>query len=172
MKRLAALTLACACLLTPAAMAQKAPAPAAAAATVDPARIAAARQLLDTMGSTAQFNTAIETMTQGMADTVKKLQPMKDKEIDEVFALLKKKFLARAGEAIDMVAPLWAEQFTIEEMGQIAAFFKSPIGAKLIATQPEIMRKSMQIGMAWGERIGKEVEAEARSELKKRGINI
>ena len=173
MKRVMMLALAAACAVIAPATAQKAPAPEAApASTVDPARIAAAKDLLTVMGSTNQFKTAIETMTQGMSAMVKQKQPGKAKEIDEVFASMKQKFLARSNEAIDMVAPLWAEKFTVEELGQIAAFFKSPIGAKLIEVQPEVMRRSMQMGMAWGQKIGKEVEDEARVELKKRGVDI
>lgn len=176
MMRLTMLVLAVACALAVAlsapSSAQKGPAGAAAAYAADPARIAAARDLLAAMGSASQFKTAIETMTGGMATIVKQKQPGKAKEIDEVFALMKQKFLARSNEAIDMVAPLWAEKFSVEELGQITAFFKTPIGAKMIAVQPEIMRNSMQMGMAWGQKIGKEVEAEARTELKKRGIDI
>lgn len=171
MKRLIVLVLATACALAAPAFAQKAPPPAP-SSVVDPARIAAAKDLLTVMGSTNQFKIAIETMTQGMSNLVKQKQPDKAKDIDEVFALMKQKFLARSSEVIDMVAPLWAEKFTVEELGQIGTFFKSPIGAKLIETQPEIMRNSMQMGMAWGQKIGKEVEDEARVELKKRGVDI
>ena len=138
----------------------------------DPSRIAAAKDLMIAMGSHNQFNTAIDTMTQGMSAIVKRQQPGKDKDIDEVFGLLRDKFHARSGEILDMVAPLWAEKFTVDEMKQIGAFFKTPIGAKMLAAQPEIIQKSMQLGMTWGANIGKEVEAEAKAELKKRGIDL
>ena len=34
------------------------------------------------------------------------------------------------------------------------------------------MRESMLLGQRWGEQIGAEIEEEARSELKKRGIDL
>ena len=138
----------------------------------DAARIAAAKELLTAMGSDAQFKTAIETMTKGMADIVRKQNPDKGAVIDEVMGLMREKFLARSAEVLDMVAPLWAEKFSVAEMKEIAAFFASPIGRKVIEAQPGIMQKAMQAGMQWGQKIGKEVEAEARKEFEKRGIKI
>jgi hypothetical protein len=52
------------------------------------------------------------------------------------------------------------------------AFYKSPAGAKFIAVQPEVMQRAMILGQRWGHAIGREIEAEARRELKKRGIEL
>lgn len=139
---------------------------------VDPARLAAARDLFRSMGSESQMRVAIETMTSGLANLVKQQKPGLDREIDDVFKALRDKFMARTAEVTDMVAPLWAERFTVEEMKEIARFFESGVGKKLVMVQPELMQKAMQMGMQWGQRIGQEVEEEARRELKKRGIDL
>jgi uncharacterized protein len=158
----------CAALLVaaPALAQQKAPTPA------DPAAVAAAKDLLLAMGSMKQFEIAINTMSRGMANEFKKQLPAKGKEIDDVMELMAAKFNARKDEMLTLVAPLYAEKFTVAELTEIGAFYKTPIGQKMIATQPEILQRSMQIGMAWGATIGKEVEAEARKELKKRGVDL
>jgi hypothetical protein len=138
----------------------------------DPARLAAARDLFRAMGSEAQMRVAIETMTSGLANIVKQQKPGASREIDDVFKSLRDKFMARTAEVTEMVAPLWAERFTVEEMQEIARFFESGVGKKLVTVQPELMQKAMQLGMQWGQRIGQEVEEEARRELKKRGIDL
>ena len=89
-----------------------------------------------------------------------------------MMALMAAKFNERKEQMLTLVAPLYAEKFTVQELTEIGKFYKTPIGQKLITTQPEIMQKSMQIGMAWGQRIGQEVETEARKELKKRGVDL
>jgi uncharacterized protein len=142
------------------------------APTPDPAAIAAAKELMLAAGVNAQMETVISTMTKGMAQAVRQQHPAKGKEIDEVFAALAKKFRERQAEMIELVAPLYAEKFTVPELKEIGAFYRTPIGIKLLATQPEIMQRSMQIGMGWGQKIGQEVEAEARTELKKRGVEL
>lgn len=134
------------------------------------ARIAAAKDLMSTMGAEQQFVVAIDTMITGMAATMKGRRADKSKEFGEVMGKVREKFLARQVEMIDMVAPLWAEKLTVAELAEIGAFYKTPTGRKLIAHQPEIMQKSMIVGMQWGQRIGAEVEAELIAELKKRGI--
>ena len=148
------------------ATAQKAP------GAPDPAAVAAARELLIAMGSMKQFEVAIDTMSRGMADVFKKQAPAKAQEIDEVMALMAAQFNARKEEMLTLVAPLYAEKFTPAELNEIGGFYKTPIGQKMIATQPEILQRSMQIGMAWGQAIGQEVEQEARKELKKRGVEL
>lgn len=160
-----ALTMAATMAARPAPAQQPAPA-------VDPAAVEAARQLFSTMGADTQFDTVIATMTSGLASVVKQQHPTRAKDIDEVFAKLADRFRSRKGEIVTMVAPLWAEKFTVAELGEITAFFKTAIGQKLVREQPGIMQRSMQLGMAWGQAIGQQVEAEARRELKERGIDL
>lgn len=138
----------------------------------NPAAVTAARELLIAMGSMKQFEVAINTMSRGMADAFKKQAPGKGKEIDDVMGLMATKFNARKEEILAMVAPLYAEKFTVEELTEIGTFYKTAIGQKMIATQPEILQRSMQLGMVWGQSIGQEVEQEARKELKKRGVEL
>lgn len=142
------------------------------APAVDPAAVEAAKQLFATMGADRQFDTVIATMTSGLANVVKQQHPARAKDIDEVFAKLADKFRARKDEIVTMVTPLWAEKFSVAELNEISAFFKTPIGQKLVREQPGIMQRSMQLGMAWGQAIGLEVETEARKELKARGIDL
>ncbi len=151
---------------SPAVAQQKAP------AAVDPQAITAAKELLIALGSLKQFEVAINTMSQGMAQAFKQQAPAKGREIDEVMQLMAAKFNARKDEVLTFVAPLYAERFTLTELTEIGAFYKTPIGQKMIAIQPEILQRSMQIGIGWGQAIGQEVEAEARKELKKRGVDL
>ena len=143
-----------------------------AAPTPDPARIAAAKKLFTAMGVDAQYKVMVDTMTNGLAAIVQQRHPSHGAAIGDVFGSLKQRFLDRSGEMIEMIAPLWAEKFTAEDLDAIADFFATPVGRKLVSVQPEIMQRSMQLGMVWGQRIGAEVEAEARIELKKRGIDL
>jgi uncharacterized protein len=147
------------------AQAQKAP-------TQDPERIAAAKALFVAMGAEQQFDTVIKTMLTGMAAQFKQRQPSAAKEIDDVMARMAEKFIARKAEVTEMTAPHYAEAFTVAEIKQITAFYQSDIGKKLVKEQPAIMQKSMVQGMQWGQKIGREVELEARQELKKRGVEL
>lgn len=49
-------------------------------------------------------------------------------------------------EMIEEMVPLYARRFSVAEIEQIAAFYRSPVGAKMLASMPQIVSESMQIG--------------------------
>jgi uncharacterized protein len=138
----------------------------------DAARLAAARELMEVAGVAKQFDEVMPVLTQRLGETFVAIAPEKANEIREVFGQLAVKFVDRKGELIDQIAALYAEKLTAEDMTAILAFYKSPVGARFIAIQPEMSRQAMTLGQRWGSAIGREIEAEARRELKKRGIEL
>lgn len=49
-------------------------------------------------------------------------------------------------ETTGELAKLYAQYFTLEEMNELVKFYKTPLGVKLIKTNPELTIKSQQIG--------------------------
>ena len=145
--------------------AQKAPA-------ADPDRLAAARELLDATGSAKQFEAALPMLVNQIQGLFLQMKPAAEKDIREVFVEMAKRFSDRKQEVFDEIAVLYAQKLSAEELRQIAAFFKSGVGAKFVTLQPELVQQSMLIGQRWGQKIGQEVEADVRKELKKRGIDL
>jgi uncharacterized protein len=138
----------------------------------DKARIAAAKQMMQMAGSAAQFDQVMPLMSQQMSQAFKNIAPGSATEIDDVFRQLVPRFVARKGELLDQIAALYATEMTLDELNAIVAFYKSPAGLKFASVQPKILRESMALGQAWGQRIGAEFAEEARRELKKRGIDL
>jgi hypothetical protein len=136
----------------------------------DPARLAAARKLMDAAGLSAQFESVLPLITEQMEKAFLSLQPSHEAEIKEVFKLIPQKFSARKQEMLDQIAVLYAQKLTADELNTITDFYKSPVGAKLIKLQPEIVQESMSLGQAWGLNIGREIEQEVRNALKQRGV--
>ncbi|HZT47063.1 MAG TPA: DUF2059 domain-containing protein [Hyphomicrobiaceae bacterium] len=138
----------------------------------DPARIAAAKELMQAAGVARQFDEVMPLLTKQIADSFVVLAPDKSSEIREVFGQLAIKFVDRKGELIDKIAEVYAEKLTAEDISALTAFYKSPAGIKFIAVQPEIMRRSVMLGHRWGQALGREIDEEARRELKKRGVDL
>jgi hypothetical protein len=42
--------------------------------------------------------------------------------------------------------PLYARTFSADEIKQMTAFYRTPVGAKMLATMPQLMSQGMQIG--------------------------
>ena len=138
----------------------------------DAERLAAARDLMQIAGVARQFDEVMPLLTRQLAESFIAVAPGKAGEIREVFSQLAVKFVDRKGELIDQIAAVYAEKLALEDLSSIVGFYKSPAGAKFIAVQSDIMRQSMLLGQRWGAQLGREIEQEAREELKKRGIPL
>lgn len=44
------------------------------------------------------------------------------------------------------IAPLYAANFSVAEIKQLSVFYRSPLGAKMLALSPKLMAEGMQIG--------------------------
>lgn len=136
------------------------------------ARVAAAKEMMEVAGVAKQFDQVMPLLAQQLSQGFVALAPEKAAEIREVFAQMAVKFVDRKGELIEKISLLYAEALTADELTAIIAFYKSPAGVRFIAVQPDIMRQSMALGQRWGAEIGRDIELEARKELKKRGIDL
>ena len=49
-------------------------------------------------------------------------------------------------EILDATVPIYARNFSVAEIKQIAAFYQSPVGAKMLAVTPQLMSEGMLVG--------------------------
>jgi uncharacterized protein len=147
-------------------------APAEERPVADPARIAAARELMAATGSARQFEAVMPMLMAQMEPLFLQMAPGKEQEVKDVLALTQDRFSKRKTELLEEIAQLYSEKMSTEDMQSLAKFFSDGAGARFIQMQPDLVQGSMQIGQRWGEQIGKELEAEVRQELQKRGIKI
>lgn len=167
MKKLAAVFLAVSIFFAPALHAQSAPAkPAVAAAAVDPATVAAVHELLAAMkyrevmlASFIQMEQGMPAMmTEAVAAAVEKnpkLTPEQKKlaidkaakEIPPLAAAFGATFRdpKLMEELLAEIVPLYARHFTADELRQMAVFYQTPVGAKMLFLTPRISHEAMQI---------------------------
>ncbi len=148
------------------AFAQTATAPAAAQA-VDPAATAAVRELLDSMNYRSVMQQTMQQMVAALPAQMKAgaeaairnnpkfTEEERTRKLAEMEANLPKVTKAMAGifndpalidEMIAEMIPLYARHFTPAEMREMAAFYKTPVGAKGLRLMPQLMGEGMQIG--------------------------
>lgn len=98
------------------------------------------RELLRLTGS---VNVGLQ-MVDKILDTFKRVMP-------QVPAELWSDFRAECDprELEDAIVPLYLASFTAGELDQMLAFYKSPVGEKLLRKQPEIFRASSEAGRQW-----------------------
>lgn len=70
---------------------------------------------------------------------------------------------AQAGDLISMIAPVYAKHFTETEVKELIAFYKTPIGKKLVEKLPVISQESYGIGEVWGKALSEKVAAKLKA---------
>ncbi|TRO65147.1 DUF2059 domain-containing protein [Christiangramia sabulilitoris] len=65
-------------------------------------------------------------------------------------AAFKKELAASTTELYNKMADIYTESFTEAEIDKILAFYATPVGKKMVAITPELTKKGMEIGQAWG----------------------
>ncbi|MES1180206.1 MAG: DUF2059 domain-containing protein [Hyphomicrobium sp.] len=138
----------------------------------DPARLAAAKDMMEASRVDKQFEQVIPLLLDRLKDGFRNLAPDKRGVIDGVFEQMQSKFISRRAELLDEIAVVYAQKLEAAEMKAVAEFYRSPVGSRLIEAQPQIMQESIMAGQRWGQRIGREIEEEARRELKRRGVDL
>lgn len=73
----------------------------------------------------------------------------------------------RKGELEALFTQIYDRHFTADELRQLIAFYRTPIGQKLIAEQPAIAQDAMAAGQQWGQRLGTEIGQQMAAEAQK-----
>lgn len=98
--------------------------------------------------------------------------PALSKDLNEVAETVRTELEARISEFTDEVARLYALHFTEEELKEILAFYKSPVGKKMQAQQPLIVNASGQFAQEWASDLSDVALNRIRDELRKKGHNL
>lgn len=75
-------------------------------------------------------------------------------------------------QIVDTVVVLYAQRFTKEEMLEIAAFYKTPVGQKAIRELLPLMLEASKLGQTIGQRLGQEAGQRAFAHIQKEGIKL
>lgn len=131
------------------------------AAAQDPARLAAARDLMDVTGVSRQLDGMMDAMKGGFAKSAGAENSAVGKSVSEEFAKSMDKFMAYRNDMMNDFAALYAETFTAEEMKTVADFYRSGTGAKFISMTPALMQRGAAIGMKYSQKVIDEMKSAA-----------
>jgi uncharacterized protein len=111
----------------------------------DAARMAAARDLVEATGGVAMAEKAIDEMLAGIINSMRQSNPGAAGDFERVMRTIlspsSPKVKAYLQEIMDVTVNLYAEKFTVEEMKELAAFHRSPVGKKFQNVVPEAMSR-------------------------------
>ncbi len=142
-----------------------------AADTIDPAVLAKARAVGLAATPAEQRVKMLSQVTMVFSRYLGSANPGRELEVDDlVQAYFVPLINARFGEFADVGAREYAKDFTPAELDQLLAFYQSPLGKKLVASQGKLDPIIMQQGPAITQSIINEAIQKMAPEMKKRGL--
>ena len=140
-------------------------------ASAPAANLAAARELVQVMKATDQFKALLPTIFEGLKPAFVQGRPEMAKQYDAIMPIIIEGASQRLAAFGDMLAGIYAQNFSVDELHDLTAFYHSPTGQKLIARQPIIARASMAAGQQFGQMLAADLKEKIAEELKKREQN-
>jgi hypothetical protein len=155
--------------------AAKQAAPAAPAPTLkpaSPAALAAAKEILTMKNANAMYASAVPNIVDQTKNALVQSNLNYQRDLNEVAVIVAKNLAGKEQEIGDGMAKIYANEFTEQELKDLVTFYKSPLGQKLLATEPRAIQFSMSYMNQWGQIFAQTVNDQFRAEMKKRGKEI
>jgi hypothetical protein len=131
-----------------------------------------AKEILAAKNVVGIYQGAVPGLVQRTKDVLLQSNLNYQKDLDEVALTVVKEFAGREKEIGEEMARIYATSFTEPELKELAAFYKSPLGAKVILQEPVAFNQARQYMDQWAQKFAEEINGKFRAEMKKRGKEI
>lgn len=145
------------------------PPPAAADAGADAAHLAA-REVQAAMGGAAQAQQIVQGLREAMIGALARPGHAPADVAALVDEVLLPEMKQRVPELLATFQDTLVALFTTEELQALVAFYRSPLGRRLAALQPELAARMAASSRAWGEAVARDAFARHAEELRRLGF--
>ena len=166
----AALAMALVLIVAP-AIAQQGP-PAAPGKPGSPAALAAAKEILTMKSASAMYTNAVPSLVERTKTTLLQSNLNLQKDLNEVAIIVATNLAGREKEIANGMAQIYTNEFSEQELKDLVTFYKSPLGTKLLQSEPRAIQFSMSYMNAWAQQFAEVINGQFRAEMKKRGKDI
>jgi uncharacterized protein len=122
--------------------------------------------------ASAMYSNAVPNIVQQTKDQLMQSNLNYQKDLNEVAVVVAQKLAGREKEIGDGMAKVYANEFTEQELKDLVTFYKSPLGQKLLVSEPRAIQFSMSYMNQWAQLFAETVNGEFRAEMRKRGKEI
>ncbi len=134
--------------------------------------LALAKEIIVLKGGNSIYDPVVPQIVDRARTLFLQANPMLGKDLNEVATKLQGELTPRTAELLNDGARLYASRFTEQELKDVLAFYKSPVGRKVITQEPAILDQSASNVDDWANKLADEVISRFRAEMKRRGHEI
>ncbi|MEH2497223.1 hypothetical protein V1294_003702 [Bradyrhizobium sp. AZCC 1678] len=137
-----------------------------------PAALAAAKEILAMKNASAMYANAVPNLVEQTKNVLMQSNLNYQKDLNEVAVIVAKTLAGREKEIGEGMAQVYANEFTEQELKDLVTFYKSPLGQKLLSSEPRAIQFSMSYMNQWAQQFAETINGQFRAEMKKRGKDI
>jgi hypothetical protein len=159
----------------PASAQQKQAAPAAPAPALkqcSAAALDAAREILKFKNANALYQNIIPNIVIRTKESLLSSNLNLQKDLNEVATIVAQNDTGKEKEIGEGMAQVYCNEFSEQELKDLVAFYKSPLGQKMLLSEPRAIQFSMAYMNQWAQNFAETVNAQFRAEMRKRGKQI
>jgi uncharacterized protein len=134
--------------------------------------VAAATELITALRVTDQFTLALPAILQSLRPVVSQGRPQTERDFDAVSSVVLDAMKIRVSELLGQVAAVYARNFTVSEMRQLVAFYRTPAGQKFLDKGPDVTQETATISQNIGRTIAGEMHGRIIEEMRKRAQKL
>jgi hypothetical protein len=142
------------------------------AQTPSPDAMAAARELVTTLKLSDQYKALLPVILLGLKPTLTQDRPEIERDYDAMMSTIVDAYTPYYNAMVDGIATVYANSFSVDELRQIEAFYRQPVGQKYLEKSPSILQQSVQIGQDTGRRATEALRARLTELLRQKGHKL
>lgn len=136
---------------------------------VSAAALASAKEILAAKNVALIYQEAVPGLVQRAKAVFLQSNLNLQKDLDEVAVKVAKELTGREQEIGEQMAKIYGNMFTEAELKELATFYKSPLGKKVIDNEPAAFGQTRAYMNQWAEKFVEEINVKIRAEMKSRG---
>jgi uncharacterized protein len=132
----------------------------------------AARSLVTTMKLSDQYKALLPAILLTLKPALTQDRPEIERDYEALMPTMVDAFTPYYTAMVDAVATVYANNFTVDEMHQIEAFYSQPAGQKLLQKAPALAQQSNQVGQESSRKAADDLRARLTEALRQKGHKL
>jgi hypothetical protein len=142
------------------------------AQTPSPDAMTAARSLVTTMKLPDQYKALLPAILMGLRPALVQDRPEIERDYDAMMPMIVEAFTPYYTAMADDVAAIYANNFTVGEMREMEAFYRQPLGQKVLEKSQLIAQQSLQVSQDASRKAAEDLRARLTEALRQKGHKL
>jgi uncharacterized protein len=137
-----------------------------------PEALAAARSLVTTLKISDRYKALLPGILHSLKPALVQDRPEIERDYDAMTTVIADVYTPFYNAMLDNAATIYANTFSIDEMHQIEAFYRLPVGQKFLQAQPAIVQQGTDAAQEISRKASDEIRARLTDALRQKGHKL